>query len=156
MNDYERMLSQVQMEVPVIETSLAQFESEGFYRNGKIFIERSLSVKRKKEILAEEYAHYKTTVGNIIDLNDAGCRKQEVKARNVSFEMLISLDDLILCSKQGFTTAYACAEYLDVSEETLNEALKYYLTRFGTTHFYKNNLINFFDHGLMVLDTGLA
>lgn len=156
MNDYEKMLSQVQMEVPVIETSLTQFDSEGFYRNGKIFIEKSLSVKRKKEILAEEYAHHKTTVGNIIDLHDSDNRKQEVKARNFSFEMLIPLDDLILCSQQGFTTAYSCAEYLDVSEETLNEALKYYLTRFGNMYLYKNKLINFFDHGLMVLDTRLA
>ena len=35
----------------------------------------------KASVLAEELGHYYTTVGNILDQEDAGNRKQEHKAR---------------------------------------------------------------------------
>lgn len=155
MNEYEQLLSEVQKEVSVIELSLKRFNSEGFYRNGKIYIEEALSVSRKREILAEEYGHFKTSTGTLLDLNHPSNRKQELRARKYSYEMLVSLDDLILCSGQGYTTAYDCAEFLGVTVDTLNEALRYYLARFGTTYFYKGKIISFYERGLMILDPAI-
>lgn len=156
MNDYEMLLCQVQKEVPVLEVPLDQYASEGFYRNGKIFIEKTLSIKRKREILAEEYAHYKTSVGTIINIKETLNSKQEYIARNYSFDLLISIDDLISCSKEGFTSSYECAEYLGVSQDTLNQVLQYYQQKYGTTYLYEDKIINFFGNGMSVIDTHLC
>lgn len=156
MNDYERLLCQVQKEVPVLEVALDQYDSEGFYRNGKIFIEKSLSVKRKREILAEEYAHYKTSVGTIVNIKDIQNSKQEYIARNYSYDLLISLDDLISCSKEGFSSSFECAEYLGVSQDTLDQVLQYYQQKYGTIYLYKDKIINFYGNRMSVIDTQLC
>ena len=67
MNNYELLLNQIYEEIPVIELPLLEQGLEGNYFDGVIFIDSSLPAFRKREILSEEYAHYKTSVGTIIN-----------------------------------------------------------------------------------------
>ena len=66
-NDYEKLVSSIQKDVTVLEIDLYnQTGCYGLYRNGKIYIEKTLSTRQKKNILAEEYGHYQTSVGTIL------------------------------------------------------------------------------------------
>ena len=50
MNEYELLVSEVQKKAPVIETDLFQNTGcYGLYRDGRIYIEKSLSLIKKKE-----------------------------------------------------------------------------------------------------------
>ncbi|MFR3683914.1 MAG: ImmA/IrrE family metallo-endopeptidase [Enterococcus sp.] len=143
MNDYERLLCQIQNEIPVLEASLQQYDSEGFYRNGKIFIEKSLSSKKKKEILAEEYGHYKTTVGTIIDYRSPESRKQECEARRYAIEKVLTLDDLLSCALNECHNKFECADFLNVTPDFIQEALNHYFNKYGATHFHRNYKFTF-------------
>lgn len=156
LNDYELLVEKVQKFVPVIESDLfVNTDCYGLYRNGRIYIERTLNIKRKREILAEEYAHYKTSMGEVIDQKSLESIKQEKKARNYSYELLVSLDDLINCSEAGLNNHYECADFLNVSCETLKEIFLYYQQKFGCTHFYKGRIFEFNDLSVTILNTGL-
>ena len=79
-NDYEKLVSSIQKDVTVLEIDLYnQTGCYGLYRNGKIYIEKTLSTRQKKNILAEEYGHYQTSVGTILNQN---CRKSEARVES--------------------------------------------------------------------------
>lgn len=152
MNSYEVLLDKITGEVPVVELPLSPFGTEGNYFDGMIFIDSALPQHRKREILSEEYAHFKTSVGNIINYEDGDNRKQELKARRYAVEMVITLDDLIDCRDYGCTTIYECAEYLSVSYELLRDTLNHYHTKYGTNHRYKDKLFIFMTDSLLILE----
>ena len=156
MNNYELLLNQIYEEIPVIELPLLERGLEGNYFDGVIFIDSSLPAFRKREILSEEYAHYKTSVGTIINYNSTNSRKQELKARSYSFELIVTLDDLIDCHKHRLTNVFECAEHLDLSEDVLKESFKYFSSKFGISHSYKNYLFTFSDESVMILDKKIS
>ncbi|MBO0473287.1 ImmA/IrrE family metallo-endopeptidase [Enterococcus ureasiticus] len=156
MDDYELLLDEVQTELPVIEGSLFEKTGrQGLYRSGRIYIEKTLPPTKKREVLAEEYGHFKTSVGNILDQKKQVNRKQELQARNVSYENIISLEKLIECSEANLSNHYECAEFLNVSVEILKNALVYYQQKYGCTHFYKGRIFEFRDLSVIILNTGL-
>ncbi|EHY9169469.1 TPA: toxin [Enterococcus faecalis] len=156
-NDYEKLVSSIQKDVTVLEIDLYnQTGCYGLYRNGKIYIEKTLSTRQKKNILAEEYGHYQTSVGTILNQNCTENRKQELKARNVALEQLVTLDDLIRCSEAGLSNHYSCAEFLEIDVETLKNVITYYRQKYGTTYLYKGRIFEFRDYSVMVLNTGLT
>lgn len=156
MNKYELLLDKISQEVPVIELPLSPLGFEGNYFDGMIFIDSSLTQNKKREILSEEYAHFKTSVGNIINYEEMDNRKQELKARRYSIEMIITLDDLIECRDYGCTSIYECAEYLSVSYELLRDTLNHYHTKYGTNHRYKDKLFIFMTDSLLILDKKIS
>lgn len=154
--DYENLVNQISTELPILEVPiLEKYKKDGLYRNGKIYIEKSLPFDKKKEILAEEYGHYKTSVGNIINTNNLESRKQELRARRYGIETVVTLDDLIECAFDGCKNRYECAEYLSITEEFFKEVLVHYSTKFGTHHLYKNYLFIFKEESIAVLNTGI-
>lgn len=101
--------------------------NDGRIKGNRIAIRKSIETRcRKACILAEELGHHYTTVGDILDQNDIGNRKQERKARAWAYEKMAPLDSI----KQAFTAGYYepwdIAEYLDVDERFLREAMQYY------------------------------
>lgn len=154
MNEFETLLDMVSNEVPVIEGPLKLKDYEGLYRDDRIYLEKNLSTIRKKEILMEEYGHHKTSVGNIINYDTFESRKQEAKARRLALEKLIPLDRLVECSFAGLSNKFECAEYLDVSVETLSKAIKHYSTKFGLVHLHKGHVLHFDGDSVMVLNIG--
>lgn len=97
-----------------------------------------MATSQKIVVLTEEYAHFKTSVGTIIDYDDSESRKQALKARGYSIEVLVTLDDLIDCHLHGLTNTFKCSEHLEVSVELLKDSFKYFFSKFGVSHSYKN------------------
>ena len=104
------------------------------------FILKNIEYPSKKNILAEEYGHYQTSVGTILNQNCTENRKQELKARNVALEQLVTLDDLIRCSEAGLSNHYSCAEFLEIDVETLKNVITYYRQKYGATYLYKGRI----------------
>ncbi|MFU0828666.1 MAG: Peptidase-M78 domain-containing protein [Lachnoclostridium sp.] len=116
---------------------------KGLYVDGCIAIDRKLTLKEKSCILAEEIGHHLTSVGNILDQNDGNNRKQEYRARLISYDIQVGLEGIIKCYEAGCNSLYTMAEYLDVTEEYLKDALEAYKNKYGTYVKYKNYIIYF-------------
>jgi len=129
---YEQLIQFAEYdEIEVIEFN---FKSglNGLYCDNTIAINPKIeTTTEKKCILAEELGHYYTTVGDILDQNNISNRKQELMARRWGYEKLIPLMDLIEASFRNCTNLYELAEYLNVTEEFLNDTLHHYQNKYG-------------------------
>ena len=156
MNKYEILLDRISREIPVIELPLKSLGFEGTYFNGAIYVDSSMATSQKIGVLTEEYAHFKTSVGTIIDYDDSESRKQELKARGYSIEMLVTLDDIVDCHLHGLTNIFECAEHLEVSVALLKDSFKYFFSKFGVSHSYKNYFFIFSDESVKILDKKIS
>lgn len=95
------------------------------------------------EVLAEEMGHYHTGVGRIIDSNNTHSRKQEHSARLWSYNKRIGLIGIIQSYHHGCRNRFEVADFLNVSEDTLTEALEYYRQIYGTYVAIDNYVIMF-------------
>lgn len=101
----------------------------------------SSKIKDTKEkicILVEEIAHIKINTGNITENP-----KEELKARGLAYNGLIGLEGIISSYKYGCTNRYEMAEYLEVTENFLEEALHYYKSKYGVSIVYGDYEIKF-------------
>ena len=108
------------------------------YKN-RIAIHKGLKTQTEKAcILAEERGHHFTTSGDIIDQTDIQNRKQEFRARMWAYNEMVGLMGIIDAYKNGCRNSYEVAEYLEVTEVFLNDALNAYRDKYGvyTTVFY--------------------
>ena len=104
---------------------------KGLYYNGNIAIEKKLTQTQKACVLAEELGHHFTTVGDILDQSDPAARKQELRARLRGYDMQIGLIGIVECYNHHCRSVYEMAEYLQVTEEYLKEALECYRRKYG-------------------------
>lgn len=105
---------------------------KGLYSDNTIAISKKLETSTEKKcVLAEELGHYYTTAGNILDMEDVSNRKQELAARKWSYEKLIPLSALIKALYSGCTNLFELADYLNVTEEFLKDALAHYESKYG-------------------------
>lgn len=130
-----------------VEIEHIPFESErikGLYCDGNIAINKSVREPAEETcILAEELGHHLTSSGMIIDLDDVNSRKQEQLARMVAYNKCIGLDGLIRAYEHGCQNHHETAEYLDVTESFLTEALESYHGKYGIYTILKNYIIYF-------------
>lgn len=89
------------------------------------------TLAKKTDVLAEEIAHAELTVGNILDQTDSNNRRQEHKARLRAAQMRVPLERLADAFEARCRNSYEIAEFLDVSEDTLREALELYRETYG-------------------------
>ncbi len=78
-------------------------------------------------ILCEELTHATQQLGNI--LSDP---RMEKRARQTTFDRLISPEGLVCAYLEGCREAWEFAEYLGVTQAFLDEAMANYRARFGT------------------------
>ncbi|WP_368265446.1 ImmA/IrrE family metallo-endopeptidase, partial [Fusicatenibacter saccharivorans] len=120
---YEEM-QKSHTDLNIVEMDLSEISGlKGLYYAGNIAIEKNLSSTEKSCVLAEELGHHYTTYGNIMDQKDIQNRKQELRARLYGYDMQIGLIGIIECYKHHCRSIYEMAEYLQVTEEYLKEAL---------------------------------
>lgn len=118
--------------VPVVEMDLSQVDGlKGLYYNGRIAIKQNMPETEKACVLAEELGHHYTTVGNILDQSSVSNRKQELRARMWGYDKLIGLTGILKCYKRGCRNMSEMADFLEVTEEFLAEALKSYRKKYG-------------------------
>lgn len=126
---YEDLLKETDDEIIVKEKPLQS--ADGRIKNNRIAIRNDIPTVQKACVLAEELGHYHTTVGNIIDLQDIRNIKQERKARIWAYDKMIGLTGLIRAFEHGCHGRYEIAEYMEVTEEFLQDAIDYYQTKYG-------------------------
>ena len=70
-------------------------------------------------------------------------RKQELRARLRGYDMQIGLIGIVECYKHHCRSVYEMAEYLDVTEDYLEEALACYRSKYGVYTVVDNYAIYF-------------
>lgn len=111
---------------------LGEENLKGIYMNGNVAINTSVTTTSEKScVLAEELGHHHTSIGVIVDLSNAQNRKQERQARLWAYNKQIGLYGLIRAYEQGCRNRHEVAEYLDVTEEFLEEAISTYREKYG-------------------------
>lgn len=115
---------------------------EGLNSCDQVFIDPSLNKKNQTEVIAEEIAHYETTVGDISDQSIISNRKQETKARCIATELVITLDGLINCFENNILSLTELSDYFEVSEKFVLRAIDFYRIKRGLTFTYKNYLFD--------------
>ena len=107
--------------------------------NNLIAISPKVTDTREKIcILAEELAHIKINTGDISDN-----QKEELKARRIAYKSLIGLKDIISSFLNGCTNVYEMANFLEVTETFLKEALQWYKSKYGISTVYEDYEIKF-------------
>lgn len=145
MNTYERLQNEACEDgIEVIDYPFRNERIKGLYCDGTIAIRDNIDTTTEKAcILAEELGHYHTTVGDILDQSDSGNRKQERQARLWAYNKLIGLSGLISAYEHGCKSRYEVAEYLEVTEEYLEECLECYRDKYGMCKEIDNYIIYF-------------
>lgn len=131
MNKYEELLQSAEDNgVEVKEISLSAHD--GLYMDGKIAINSDLRTTAEKAcVLAEELGHHYTACGNITG-KSALAAKQEIQGRRAAHEILVPPEKLMEAMTTGCCRSrFEVAEYLEVTEEFLAEALEQYQIKYG-------------------------
>lgn len=131
------------------------FESErikGLYCDSTIALSTSIrNTAEKACILAEEVGHHETTSGDILNQQSMSNLKQERHARIWAYDKLISLFGIVRAHNAGCRNSFEMAEYLEVTEEFLSEALETYKSKYGTSAVKADEYIIIFDPTLTVM-----
>lgn len=126
MTTYEDLLNEAYKEGITVKEKPLKY-SDGRIKGNKIAIRKSIETDKEKAcILAEELGHYYTTVGNILNQNDSNNRRQELIARKWAYEKILPIENILFAVQDGHTEIWDMAEYLDVDEKFLRDALKCY------------------------------
>ncbi|MBY0756548.1 ImmA/IrrE family metallo-endopeptidase [Clostridium sardiniense] len=144
MTNYEGLLNEAHSQgIKVIEMDLGTNNPCGKCINNIIFINDRVSTKDKYCILAEEIGHYKLNYGNITNQNKIKNRKQELIARRWGYDKNIGIVGIINAFEYGCRSRFEIAEYLNVTEQYLDEAINYYSQKYGTMYQIDNYIIYF-------------
>lgn len=150
MTNYEKQLQQAHdARVNVYDFFLGNSRNvksrlDGLYIDGNIALSKNLKTSAERSaVLAEELGHHYTTVGNILDQADTGNRKQERRARLWAYDKLIGLHGIIDAFEHGCGNRYEIAEYLDVTESFLLDAIAVYREKYGVCKKLGNYIIYF-------------
>lgn len=117
--------------IEVLEIPMSE-NLKGLYVDNVIAINKKIETESEKYCtLAEELGHHHTSYGHILDQSDVRNRKQELRARRWAYKKLVGIIDLVNAYKAGVRNRYELAEYLNVTEEFIEDALKYYNQKYG-------------------------
>lgn len=141
--EYEALLVEADSEGLTVKEMPMRYNN-GRIKGNRIAIRKDISTSAEKAcVLAEELGHHHTSVGNILDMNDIRNRKQERQARFWGYNKLIGLTGIIQAFEAGCQSTHEAAEYLEVTEEYLLEAVKCYQDKYGTCKEIDNYIIYF-------------
>ena len=138
--------------VPVDYIKFNSDKLRGLYIDGSIALHQGMDSATTADTLAEELEHHYTTVGDILEQNNAANRKQEHLARLRAYNRRIGLSGIIQGYKAHCHNRYELAEYLEVSENFLQEAIEYYHEKYGCFTELDGYVI-YFDPCLIVMET---
>lgn len=119
---------------------------DGRIKGNNIYLRKNMDTTEKKCVLAEELGHHHTSVGDILDMSDAGNRKQERQARLWGYNKLIGLSGLVKAFEAGCQDRFEVAEYLGVTDEYLCDCLEAYRDKYGVGIAVDDYYIMFIPH----------
>lgn len=143
MNSYEILLSEASENGLVVKEKPLKYNN-GRIKGSRVAIRQDLSTSVEKAcVLAEELGHHYTSYGNILDQSDASNRKQELRARAWAYNKQIGLLGLIRAYEHGCRNRFEVAEFLEVTEEVLEECLIFYRNKYGVCANIDNYVVYF-------------
>lgn len=152
MNSYERLQEEACKDgVDVIDYPFESNRIRGLCCDGTVAIRRDMTTAEKSCVLAEELGHHYTTVGDILDQTNVSNRKQERLARVWAYNRRIGLTGIIQGYRAHCRSCYELAEYLEVSEDFLREALDCYREKYGV-YTELDGYVIYFDPCLIVME----
>lgn len=134
MDLYEHLVDEACKDgIEIIQKDFNSNRIKGLYCDRVIALNKTLDSTREKTcVLAEELGHHYTSVGNILDQKNTQNRKQERQARLWAYNKQIGLKGLIRAYEHGCKNKHEVAEYLEVTEEFLEDAIYEYREKYGT------------------------
>lgn len=142
MNLYEILLDNAYNDGMLVKEKSLQ-GSDGRIKGNKIAIREDMTIPEKTCALAEELGHHETSVGNIINMTSAANRKQERQARLWAYNKQICLFGLVRAFEHGCQNRFEIAEYLEVTEEFLEECIECYRNKYGICKQVDNYVVYF-------------
>ncbi len=139
---YDELLEKAEAKGLTVKEKSLQYNN-GRIKGDRIAIRQSMATNEKACVLAEELGHYETSVGNIIDMSNPQNRKQERQARFWAYNKQIGLCGLIQAYEHGCSAKHEIAEYLNVTEEFLQDAVDCYSDKYGIMREMDNYVIYF-------------
>lgn len=149
MDSYEFLLAEASDLGLIVKEKPLKYNN-GRIKGNKVAIRQDIETTAQKTcVLAEELGHYYTSVGDILDQTDIQNRKQEFRARMWAYNEMVGLMGIVRAFHHGCRSTYEVAEYLEVTEEFLNDALNTYRDKYGV-YTTVDNYIIYFIPGLTV------
>ena len=131
MNSYEILLSEAEKNGLTVKEKPLKYNN-GRIKGSRVAIRKDINTSMEKAcVLAEELGHHYTTYGNILEQDNTSNRKQELRARIWGYDRQIGLIGIVECYKHHCRSIYEMAEFLQVTEEYLKEALECYNRKYG-------------------------
>lgn len=135
-----------------IEVTEKRFKSHAsaLCKGNKIAINKALKNQKEKACaLAEELGHYHTTCGDITWMNTIPKTKQELLARGWAYKSMVGLMDIIRAYNAGVRDRYELADYLEVTDAFLDQAVEYYKQKYGLYYCIDEYIIYFEPLGIL-------
>ena len=144
MNTYECLQDEACEDgIEVVDYTFESDRIKGLYCDGVVAIRENMTIPEKTCALSEELGHHETSVGNIIDMASAANRKQERQARLWAYNKQIGLIGLVRAFEHGCQNRFEIAEYLEVTEEFLEECIECYRNKYGICKRLDNYVVYF-------------
>ena len=106
--------------------------NDGLISGNRIAIRKNIATTTEKAcVLAEELGHHYTTTGNILDQQNVVNAKQELHARTWAYNECIGLIGIVKAFEAGCKSLYEMADYLNVTEDFLKDALESFRRKYG-------------------------
>ncbi|GCA66054.1 hypothetical protein KGMB01110_04900 [Mediterraneibacter butyricigenes] len=144
MNTYECLQDEACEDgIEVVDYTFESDRIKGLYCDGVVAIREDMTIPEKACALAEEMGHHGTSYGNIIDMDSVQNRKQERQARLHGYNRLIGLAGLVEAYEHGCQNRYEIAEFLEVTDEFLEDCISCYRDKYGECKTVDNYTIYF-------------
>lgn len=147
---YENLLIYAEQNgITVIEKHFIS-SAKGLCKGTRVGISKKIETHAEKAcVLAEELGHCFTTYGDIIDQDNVSNIKQELRARAWAYERLVSIEALISGFQSGVRTPYEMADYLNVTESFLTEAIDWLKSKNGVIYETDTYILYFSPFGVL-------
>lgn len=129
--NYETLLLEAEKNTVDVYEKKMPTRMKGLYGDRVIWINKEQTSTEKYCTLSEELGHHFLTTGHILELKTITDKKQEKLARNWGYKKLVPLRKIVQAHKDGIKNKYELAEYLNVTELFLEEALNRYQEEYG-------------------------
>lgn len=133
MNTYEHLEDEACKDgIDIVNRKFNSDRIKGLYCDGTVALNSQIETSKERAcVLAEELGHHHTSAGVIVDLSDVQNRKQERQARLWAYNKQIGLYGLIRAYERGCRSRHETAEFLEVTEEFLEDAIQCYREKYG-------------------------
>ena len=149
--NYETLLTEACNEGLIVKEKPLKYNN-GRIKGNRVAIRKNIDTTIEKAcVLAEELGHHYTTTGNILDQSKIENRKQERHACIWAYNKCIGLNGIVRAYQHHCRSKHEVAEFLEVTDEFLDEALSAYKSKYGTCTEVDNYVI-FFEPYIAVME----